>query len=287
VDNATQDVSAGTEDATTATEEATQDATAAVDNATQDVAAATEDATTATDEATQDATAAVDNATQDVVPETAERLDAQIVSASEGMVSTLDSALTTSEALVTDVSATTEAATTELTSDIVDTVETLGTADAVLLAQGDLNAQIVSASEGMVSNLDSALTSSEALVTDVSAMVASAAALDEAGSSSRWIASLRGSPEMAEVLAVPYSRHLASTLACGYACGQRSAGVLGVFGDKDSFTDSVLSTIRSLAMTGLNVLLRMWSILLFAVVGVALVTRGRRPTDGLLHPVRS
>jgi vacuolar-type H+-ATPase subunit H len=115
------------------------------------------------------------------------------------------------------------------------------------------------------------------------------------GSTGAVVATVGGHPVATEMVAVPVTGS-SWFGACPHACDQYqdssgSVGVLGahgILGDEESFTDAIISTIRSLAMTGLNLLAQMWGVIVLAILAGALIEAGRRrrPVD-LLASSRS
>jgi hypothetical protein len=88
-----------------------------------------------------------------------------------------------------------------------------------------------------------------------------------------------------DAIAMPVDGPGTTALPCLDSCSQTSAGMLAasgelrqleVFGGRDSFADSILSMIRSLATTGLDLLLKMWAVLVLTVLGAALIEATRR-----------
>jgi hypothetical protein len=320
--DATQAAGEATEEVTEAATESTQDATQAAGEATEEVTEAATESTqqvagtagSLSEDVTDSSNAEIDDVSGtavDIVTETSSSTDAavqgeepfgtQLVDASGEAAGASEPIFTS----VTDVS--TMASVTEELDEAASTVTSTAShpisADVVAVPEelAALSSDVVDAASGTSVDIVTHTSGSAAtavqtwapVVTDVSSMATTtvAPALEGVATTAAQTASR---PVAAELVAVPVTG--SSWFAgCPHACDRyedtfASQGVLGghgILGDDESFTDSVISAIRSLAMTGLHLLLQMWSVIVLAILGAALIeaTRRRRQVH-LLEPSR-
>jgi hypothetical protein len=229
--------------------------------------------------------------------QTVEGLGTELVESSGEATGDAGSALTS----VTDVSTMADTVVTPALDGTASTVTTTAyhpvAAEVVAISEevADVSSGVVDTANGTAVTVvaetsgttDAAVqTWTSTVVTDVSSMATAVTpSLDGAASP----AALTGSrPVAAEIVALPVTGS-SWLVACPHACDHYEdtfasgavLGAQGILGDEESFTDSVISTIRSLAMTGLNLLLQMWSLIVLAILGAALIeaSRRRRPME--------
>jgi hypothetical protein len=150
--------------------------------------------------------------------------------------------------------------------------------DAAVLTVQLFRSEVVGASEDAIGIAGGDSTPSNGSVYDTVVSTVADALMPEIDGSASLVGSIPDTwsrPIAAEVLAVRYVG------APVVASSRNPVGVQEVLGQGDSFTDEVVSTIRSLAVTGLNLLFKMWSVLVLAFLGAAMieVSRGRRPLE--------
>jgi len=308
--DATQAAGEATEEVTEAATDSTQDATQAAGEATEEVTEAATESTqqvagtagSLSEDVTDSSNAAIDDvsgAAVDVVTETSSSTDAAVQDVEALGTQLIDAsgeAAGASEPIVTSVTdVSTMASVTETLDEAPSTVTSTTshpiTADVVAVPEelAALSSDVVDAASGTSVDIVTETSGStaaavqawESMVTDVSSMATTVTpALEGAATTAAQTASR---PVAAELVAVPVTGS-SWFGACPHACDQyedtfASQGVLGeqgILGEDESFTDSVISAIRSLAMTGLGLLLQMWSVIVFAILGAALIEATRR-----------
>jgi hypothetical protein len=299
-DGATQDA---TQAAGDTTQQVTEAATETTDRTVEGTASLSEDLATSSSEVV-DATSATastvvteTSTSSDAAVQTVEGLDTQLADSSGEATGDAGSALTS----VTDVSTMADTIVTPALDGAASTVTTTAyhpvAAEVVAISEevADLSSEVVDATSATAVNVVTETSSATdavvqswtfAVATDVSSMATTVTpSLDGAASPAALTASR---PVAAEIVGLPVTGS-SWFVACPHACDQyedtfESQGILGaqgILGEEESFTDSVISTIRSLAMTGLHLLLQMWSLIVLAILGPALIeaTRRRQPMD--------
>lgn len=246
---------------------------------------AASDGTEAVVRATQDADAAGE-ATQQVT-DTVTGTTQQISSAARPLSEEVAGAASDAAGVVTG----TVDASGGVTGTVDTAVQTSGTTDAAVLTVQGFRSEIVGASEeavGAAGGTNYMASDGGVFVTDVSTF-ATAPTPESDGTANVVLstADMWSRQIAAEILAVRYAG-ASVVVACTRACDRNPVGVQGILGQDYSFTEEVISTIRSLAVTGLNLLLKMWSILVLGLLGAVMieVSRRRRPLE-LWEPSRS